>query len=181
MKQEARWKHKNIWNSFCNFLDERFAEVDLSEILDTEEIARVKIPPTIPALLEFIPMNVGDVESEEERRARNRAQALADKSYVSKEASHLDGLKKLKQKFNRAIVLVLKHVDAQINLDLHQLLKSDPIKNLELEAKYKSLREHFSEHWGPASLFPRRHEDKAGANGNARRRPWMEEVFAKLQ
>jgi hypothetical protein len=25
-------KHKNIWNSFCNFLDERFAEEDLSEI-----------------------------------------------------------------------------------------------------------------------------------------------------
>ena len=123
----------------------------MSEILDAEEIARVKIPPTIPALLEFIPMNVGDVESEEERRARNRAQALADKSYVSKEASHLDGLKKLKQKFNRTIVLVLKHVDAQINLDLRQFLKSDPIKNLEPEAKYKSLREHFSEHWRPHS------------------------------
>jgi hypothetical protein len=78
-------------------------------------------------------------------------QALADKSYASKEVSHLDGLKKLKQKFNRAIVLVLKHVDMQINLDLHQFLKSDPIKNLEPEAKYKSLREHFSEHWGPHS------------------------------
>ena len=42
-------KHKNIWNSFCNFLDERFAEEDLSEILDAEEIARLKIPLTIPA------------------------------------------------------------------------------------------------------------------------------------
>ena len=31
-------KHKNIWNSFCNFLDERFAEEDLSEIMDAEEI-----------------------------------------------------------------------------------------------------------------------------------------------
>ena len=30
-------KHnKNICNSFCNFLDERFAEEDLSEILDAE-------------------------------------------------------------------------------------------------------------------------------------------------
>jgi hypothetical protein len=36
------------------------------------------------------------------------------------------------------MVLVLKHVDAQINLDLHQFLKSDPIKNLEPEAKYNS-------------------------------------------
>jgi hypothetical protein len=87
-------KHKNIWNSFCNFLDERFAEDDLSEILDAEEISRLKIL----------------------------------KSYVSKEAAHLKGLKKLKQKFNRTTVLVLKHVDAQINLNLHQLLKSDPIK-----------------------------------------------------
>jgi hypothetical protein len=39
-------KHKNIWNSFCIFLDERFAEEDLSEILDAEEISRLKIPPT---------------------------------------------------------------------------------------------------------------------------------------
>ena len=94
-------KHKNIWNSFCNFLDERFAEEDLSEILDAEEISRLKIPPTIPVLLEFIPTNVGDVESDEDKRARIRAQALADKSYASKEAAHLEGLKKLKQKFNR--------------------------------------------------------------------------------
>ena len=105
-------KHKNIWNSFCNFLDERFAKEDLSEILDAEEIARLKTPPTIPAHLEFIPTNVGDQETEEEKRARNRAQSLADKSYASKEAAHLEGLKKLIQKFNRAIVLVLKHVDA---------------------------------------------------------------------
>ena len=34
-------------------------------------------------------------------------------------------------------------------LDLHQFLKSDPIKKVESEAKYNSLREHFSEHWGP--------------------------------
>ena len=49
------------------------------------------------------------------------------------------------------MVLVLKNVDAQINVDLHQFLKSDSIKNLEPEAKYKSLREHFSEHWVPHS------------------------------
>jgi hypothetical protein len=77
-------KHKNIWNSFCNLLDERFAEEDLSEILDAEKIARLKIPPTIPAHLEFIPTNVGDQETEEEKRARTRAQILADKSYASK-------------------------------------------------------------------------------------------------
>ena len=34
-------------------------------------------------------------------------------------------------------------------IDFHQFLKSDPIKKLESEAKYNSLREHFSEHWGP--------------------------------
>ncbi len=82
-------------------------------------------------------------------RARIRAQTLADKSYASKEATHLDGIKKLKQKFMRATVLVLKHVDAQINLDLHQFLKSDPTMKLEPEAKYNSLREHFREHWRP--------------------------------
>ena len=49
-------------------------------------------------------------------------------------------------------MLVLKHVDAQINLDLHQFIKSDPIKKLEPEARYKSLQlEHFSEHWGSHS------------------------------
>jgi hypothetical protein len=49
--------------------------------------------------LEFIPTNVRDLESDEDKRARIRAQTLADKSYASKEAAHLDGLKKLKQKF----------------------------------------------------------------------------------
>ena len=38
-------------------------------------------------------------------------------------------------------------------LDLHQFLKSDPIKKLEPEAKYKSIREHFSEHWGRPHSF----------------------------
>ena len=58
-------KHKNIWNSFCNFLDERFAEEDLSEILDAEEIARLKISTTNnSSTLKFIPTHVGDVESD---------------------------------------------------------------------------------------------------------------------
>eukprot|EP01036_Dinobryon_divergens_P034721 gene34721-44906_t len=39
-------------------------------------------------------------------------------------------------KFNHATVLVLKHVDALINLDMYQFLKSDPIKRLGLETKY---------------------------------------------
>ncbi len=119
-------KQKNIWNSFCIFLDERFAEEDLSGILDSDEIARLRISSAISPLLELIPSNVKDVES-----ARIRAQAFADKSYASKEESaRLDGLKKLKQKFNRAIVLVLKHVNVQINLYLHRFLKSGPIKKL---------------------------------------------------
>ena len=64
-------KHKNIWNSFCNFLDERFAEEDMmSEILDADEIFGLKILPTIPGLLEFIPTNVGDEESDEDKRRR---------------------------------------------------------------------------------------------------------------
>jgi hypothetical protein len=53
----------------------------------------------------------------------------------------------------RCLWVVKKHEDAQINLDLHQFLKSDSIKKLEPEAKYNSLREHFSEHWGPHSSF----------------------------
>ena len=77
-------KHKHIWNSFCKFLlDERFTEEDLSEILDADEITRLKIPPAILPLLEFIPPNVGDVEADEDKRARIRAQTLVDKSYAS--------------------------------------------------------------------------------------------------
>ena len=132
-------------------MDERFAEEDLSKILDEDEITRIKTPPTIPPLLEFTPENVGDVESEDAKRARVRAQALADKSYASRESQYFDGIKKLAQKFNRATVLLLKHVDALINLDLHQFLKSDAVKRLDPESKYNQLREHFSDHWGPHS------------------------------
>ena len=74
----------------------------LGEILDVdEEIARSKFSPAIPALLEFIPLNVGHVEADEDKRAGIRAQTLADKSYASKESAHLDGFKKSKQKFNK--------------------------------------------------------------------------------
>ena len=33
-------KHKNIWNFFYKFLNKRFPEEDLSEILDADENAR---------------------------------------------------------------------------------------------------------------------------------------------
>ena len=33
-------KHKNIWNSFYNFLNKRIPEENLSEILDADENAR---------------------------------------------------------------------------------------------------------------------------------------------
>ena len=143
--------HKNIWNNFCNFLDERFAEEDLSNTLDEEEITRIKTPPQIPPLLLFEPANPGDVESDEAKRARARGQALADKSYASRESQYFEGIKRLLSKFNRATVLVLKHVDALINLDMHQYLKSDPIKRMDPETKYGRLRQYFSERWGPHS------------------------------
>ena len=54
-------------------------------------------------------------------------------------------------KFSRATVLVLKHTDALINLDMHQFLKSDPFKRLDPETKYRRLRQYFSERWGPHS------------------------------
>ena len=105
--------HKSIWNSFSNFLDEKFAE--------------------------------------ESKRARARGQSLADKSYAGREAQYFDGIKKLAAKFSRATVLVLKHIDALINLDMHQFLKSDPVKRLDPETKYRRLRQYFSERWGPHS------------------------------
>ena len=52
-------------------------------------------------------MSETDVEADEDKRAGIRAQTLADKSYPSKESAHLDGFKKLKQKFNKVTVLVL--------------------------------------------------------------------------
>eukprot|EP01036_Dinobryon_divergens_P037455 gene37455-48993_t len=63
--------HKSIWNSFCNFFDKRLAEEDLADILDEDEITRIKTAPTIPPLLEFEPANPGDIEAEEAKRARS--------------------------------------------------------------------------------------------------------------
>jgi hypothetical protein len=118
--------HKSIWNSFSNFLDEKFAEEDLSEILDEDEVTRIKTAPAIPPMLQFEPQTPGEVESEESKRARARGQSLADKSYAGREAQYFDGIKKLAAKFSRATVLVHKHTDALINLDMHQFLRSDP-------------------------------------------------------
>jgi hypothetical protein len=69
---------------------------------------------------------------------------LADKSYAAREAQHFDGIKKLEAKFNRATVLVLKHTDALINLNMHQFLNSEPIKRLDPETKYRRLRQYSS-------------------------------------
>ena len=144
--------HKSIWNFFSNFLDERFAEEDLSEILDEDEVTRIKTAPTIPPILQFEPQTPGEVESEEAKRARARGQSLANKSYAGREAQYFDGIKKLAVKFNRATVLVLKHTDALlINLDMHQFLNSVPIKRLDPETKYRRLRQYFSKRWGPHS------------------------------
>ena len=44
--------HKSIWNSFSNFLDEKFAEEDLSEILDEDKVTRIKTAPAIPPMLQ---------------------------------------------------------------------------------------------------------------------------------
>ena len=117
--------HKRIWNSFSNFLDEKFAEEDLSEILDEDEVTRIKTAPAIPPMLQFEPQTPGEVESEESKRARARGQSLADKSYAGREAQYFDGIA---AKFSRPTVLVLKHIDALINLDMHQFLKLDPFK-----------------------------------------------------
>ena len=102
-------------------------------------------------MLQFEPQTPGEVELEEAKRARMRGQSLADKSYAGREAQYFDGIKKLAAKFNRAIVLVLKHTDALLNLDMHQFLNSDPIKRLDPETKYRRLRQYFSERWGPHS------------------------------
>jgi hypothetical protein len=119
--------------------------------LDEDEVTRMKTAPTIPPMLQFEPQTLGEVESEEAKRARTRGQSLADKSYAEREAQYFDGIKKLAAKFNRATVLVLKHNNELINLDMHQFLNSDPIKRLDPETKYRRLRQFFSERWGPHS------------------------------
>ena len=86
--------HKSIWNSFSNFLDEKFAEEYLSEILDEDEVTRIKTAPVIPPMLQFEPQNPGEEESEEAKRARQRGQSIADKSYAGREAQYFDGIKR---------------------------------------------------------------------------------------
>jgi hypothetical protein len=72
--------NKSIWNFFSNFPDERFAEEDLSEILNEDEVTRIKTAPTIPPMLQFEPQTPGQVESEEAKRARiTRRQVLCRK------------------------------------------------------------------------------------------------------
>ena len=113
----------------------------------TNEVTRIETAPTISPLLQFEPQLPGEVESEEAKRARARGQSLA-----GREAQYFDGIKNLAAKFNRATVLVLKHTDALIiNLDMHQFLKSDPIKRFDQEVQYRRLRQYFSERWGPHS------------------------------
>ena len=47
--------------------------------------------------------------TEEAKSGRKRRQQIEDKSYSGREQQHLEGVKKLASKFNRATVLVLKH------------------------------------------------------------------------
>ena len=76
--------HKSIWNSFSNFLDKKSAEEDLSEILDEDEVTRIKTAPAIPPMLQFEPQIPWEVEYEESKRARAQGQSLADKSYAER-------------------------------------------------------------------------------------------------
>ena len=144
-------KHKNIWTAFCNFFDERLAAEDLGDILDENEVTRIKTAPTIPPMLQFIPANVGDVETEEQKNERKRGQQLADKSYASRESQYFDGINRLASRFGKASLLLLKYVDSTIHDDLWQFLKTDAIKALDPESKYNRLRQHFKETWGPHS------------------------------
>jgi hypothetical protein len=84
----------------------------------------------------------------------------------------------LKQKFNRATVLVLKHVDAQINLDLLNLTQS---RNWSRKPNKKASENTSASIGDLILLISRCDEDQAGANRDARRRPWMAEVSTKLQ
>jgi hypothetical protein len=52
---------------------------DLGEILDEDEVKRIKTAPIIPPMLQFEPQIPGEIESEEAKRARTRGQSLADK------------------------------------------------------------------------------------------------------
>jgi hypothetical protein len=81
--------------SSTTFLTRDLQKKDLSQILDEDEVTRIKTAPTIPPMLQFEPQTPGEVESEEAKRARTRGQSLADKSYAGREAQYFDGIKKL--------------------------------------------------------------------------------------
>ena len=66
--------HKSIWNSFSNFLDEKFAEEDLSEILDEDEVTRTKTAPVIPPILQFEPQTPGEESRSGRDSEDNRSQ-----------------------------------------------------------------------------------------------------------
>ena len=151
--------HKSIWKFFSNFLDERFAEEDLSEIL-----TRIKTAPTIPPMLQFEPQTPGEVESEEAKRARTRGQSLADKSYAGREAQYFDGIKKLAAKFNRATVLVLKHTDALIT-SVPQLGPDQAPRPRNQVSQASSVLQQTM--W--TSLIARRRQDQIGSHQHARR------------
>ena len=97
--------HRVFGISSTTFLTRDLQKKDLSQILDEDEVTRIKTAPTIPPMLQFEPQTPGEVESEE--AARTRGESLADKSYAGREAQYFDGIKKLAAKFNRATVLVL--------------------------------------------------------------------------
>jgi hypothetical protein len=110
--------------------------------LDEDEVTRIKTAPTIPPMLQFEPQTPGEVESEE--AARTRGESLADKSYAGREAQYFDGIKKLAAKFNRATVLVLM----RSSISICSISSSTRTRS---SAKYRRLRQYFSERWGPHS------------------------------
>ena len=66
--QETK-KHKNIWNSFAIFW-RKIRRLRSEQDPERRRDRQIKIPPAIPPPLEFIPLNVGDVEADEDKRAR---------------------------------------------------------------------------------------------------------------
>jgi hypothetical protein len=104
--------HMSIWNSFSNFLDEKFAE----GILDDDEVTRIKTAPAIPPMLQFEPQTPGEVESEESKRVRARGQSLADKSYAGREAQYFE----IHSKEARSEIQSSNCVSAQAHRCTHQ-------------------------------------------------------------
>ena len=77
--------HKSIWNSFSNFLDEKFAEEDLSEILDEDEVARIKTAPVTIRASKPRRGKIGRGKADKAARTVNRRQVLRrERSTVSR-------------------------------------------------------------------------------------------------